>query len=66
MVSPLSWYLVLTCFIPDIISDLPLLLHACTDLKSIFPDFVCKKRLPFTKKTHSYFHIVVVFGNGSR
>ena len=50
IVNSLSWYLVLTCFIPDIISYLPLLLHACTDLKSIYPDFVRRKGLPFTEK----------------
>ena len=50
MVNPLSWYLELTYFIPDIISDLPLLLHSCTDLKSILLDFVCSKGIPFTNK----------------
>ena len=40
MVKPLSCYFDLTCFRPDIISFPPLLLHACTDLKSIFLDFV--------------------------
>ena len=50
MVEPLSLYLVFTCFNPDMVSDFPLLLHAWTDLKSIFLDFVCRKVLPFTKK----------------
>ena len=49
MVKPLFWYLVFTCFNPDMVSDFPLLLHAWTDLKSIFLDSVCRKMLPFTK-----------------
>ena len=32
------------------VSYLPLFLHAWTDLKYIFLDFVCRKVLPFTKK----------------
>ena len=32
------------------ISELPLLLHAWTDLKSILLDFVCRKGLTFTNK----------------
>ena len=40
-------------FRPDFISDFPLLLHDCNELKSIFPDFVCRKGLPFTKKKSS-------------
>ena len=50
MVNPLYGYLALTCFRQDIISDLPLLLHACNELKSIFPGFLCRKGLEFTKK----------------
>ena len=50
MVKPLSWYLDLNVFRPDIISYFPLLLHAFTDLISIFLDFVSMKWLPFTKK----------------
>ena len=50
MVKPLSLYLVFTCFNTDMVSDFPLLLHAWTDLKYIFLDFVCRKGLPFTKK----------------
>ena len=50
MVNPLSWYFSLTCFIIDIISYLPLLLHACTGLKSIFLDFLCRRGISFTKK----------------
>ena len=46
----LSLYLVSTCFNPVILWDIPLLLHAWTDLKSIFPDFLCRKVLPFAKK----------------
>ena len=34
----------------DIISHFPLLLHACTYMKSIFLDFVCRKGIPFIKK----------------
>ena len=52
MVKLLSLYLVFTYFNPDMVSDFPLLLHACTDLKSIFLDFVCRKGLQFTKKKY--------------
>ena len=51
MTNPLSWYLNLTCFRPDIISDLLLMLHACTDPKSKFLDFVCRRGIPFTKQS---------------
>ena len=50
MVKLVSLYLVFTSFKLDIYSDFPLLLHDCTDLKYIFPDFVCSNGLPFTKK----------------
>ena len=50
MVNPLSWYLDLTCFRPDIFTDFPLLLHYFTELKYILPDFVCRKGIPFKKK----------------
>ena len=53
MVNSLYWYLVFTLFIPDIISDFPLLLHSCTDLKLVFLYFLCRKELPFTKKKFS-------------
>ena len=43
MVKPLSLYLVFTWFNPDMVSYLPLLLHAWTDLKSVFFDSVCMK-----------------------
>ena len=39
-----------TGFKPEIISVSPLLLHDCTDMKSIFLYLVCKKGNPFTKK----------------
>ena len=52
MVKPLFWYLVFTFFNPDMVSDFPLLLHAWTDLKSIFLDSMCRKMLPF-KNTKS-------------
>ena len=47
--KPLSLYLVFTCFNPDMVLDFPPLLHAFTDLKSVFLDFVCRKGIPFTK-----------------
>ena len=50
IMKPLSLYLVFTCFNPDIVSDFPLLLHAWTNLKSIFLDLVCRKGLPLTTK----------------
>ena len=50
MVKPLSLYLVLTCFSTDMVLDLPLFMHAWTDLKSILLDFVVRKVLPFTNK----------------
>ena len=50
MVEPLYLYLIFTCFNPDMVSYLPLLLHAWNDLKYIFLDFVRIKWLPFTKK----------------
>ena len=53
MVKALSWYLLSTLFRPYILSDFPLLLHDCTDLKSVLIDFVCIKGLPFTKKKYS-------------
>ena len=46
MVKYLYLYFVSTCFIQDMVSDFPLLLHAWTDLKPIFLDIVCKKGLP--------------------
>ena len=50
MVKPLLWYLFFTCFKLEIISVFPLMLHAFNDPKSIFPDFVCRKGIPPTKK----------------
>ena len=50
MVNSLSWYLALTCFIPDIIEYFPLLLHACIELSPSFLYFVCWKGHPFKKK----------------
>ena len=52
MMKPLCLYLVFTCFNPDEVSDFPLLLHALTDLKSIFLDFMCRKGIPLTKKKY--------------
>ena len=51
MIKTLSLYLVFTCFNPDMVSGFPLLLHAWTDLKSIFLDFLCSKVIPFTNKS---------------
>ena len=48
MVKPLSLYLLFTCFNPYMVSDLPLMLHAWTELKSIYLDLVYRKGLPFT------------------
>ena len=53
MVNPLLCSLFLTCFKPEIISVFSLLLHDCTDMKSIFLYLVCKKGNPFTKKNIS-------------
>ena len=39
-----------TCFNLDMVSEFHQLLHARTELKSIFLDFVCRKVLPFTNK----------------
>ena len=50
MVKPLSLYLDFNFLKLDIVSDFPLLLHAWTDLKSIFFDSVCSKGLPFKNK----------------
>ena len=50
MSKPLSLYLFFACFNPDMVLNFPLLLHAWTDLKSIFLDFVCRKGLPLTNK----------------
>ena len=50
MGKPLSLYLVFTCFNPDIVSYFSLILHACTDLKYIFLDLLCRKGIPLTNK----------------
>ena len=50
MAKHLSRYLALTFFRTYIISDLPLLLHVCIDLKSILHNFVCSKGIPYTKE----------------
>ena len=44
------FYLVFTLFNLDMVLGFPMLLHAWTDLKSIFLDFVCRKVLSCTKK----------------
>ena len=53
MVKPLTWYFLFTFFRPEIISDFPLVLYACTDLKFFFLDFVFMKGHIFTKNKYS-------------
>ena len=58
-----------SCFKPDIISLFPLILHAYTDLKYIFPDFLCRNGLPFTKENSIsiitlWWCLVMVVGKG--
>ena len=47
--EPPVFFFDLTCFMPYILSYLNLLLHACTELKSILCHFVCRKGLPLKK-----------------
>ena len=56
----------LNLFYTKFISYFPLLLHAWTDLKSIFLVFCVGKVFCLERKVHSYFKIVVVFGNWGR
>ena len=58
MVNPLYFYLALTCFSPYMISNVYLLLHTSTGLKSIFTYFVCKKRASIYKEKYIAIYIL--------
>ena len=48
--KPISLYFFFTHIDPNMVSDLPLLLNAWTDLKYIFLDLLCRKRLSLKNK----------------